>query len=343
MSTLAEHHPELAARLGLNVDAIKRDGEYLGKLCIVTFREPLNPSPTRKDPIAFLPPDYQRFGIVDKAGIGVVHPGETWIVRPFTTGVGAVFLVPIAPIELGALLALDSKFIGELVEELASRRPDLLGALSELLPRPAPPSAPSPSPQVVAEIAKLREALQAADQALALAQTLPDLFTKARQAAAPLLAPAPVKLEEFREKPIYLADANLFINAKRWNWTECNRVLDSAGLYFQLAVTRAVYNELHHSFRLPADLIILEAAPVEDGLRELALVNASATGKKAGEADLSLVQALLADKRIRGIITEDPDIRNIHPESLVRKLDGRDVECVTAAEFCQRHKKLVKG
>lgn len=342
MSTLAEHHPELAARLGLNVDAIKRDGEYLGKLCIVTFREPLNPTPTRKDPIAFLPPDYQRFGIVDKAGIGVVQPGETWIVRPFTTGGGAMFLVPVAPVELSTLLSLDSKFITEIMQELADRRPDLLGTLRELLPRPAPPT-PAPPPQLVAEVTQLRDALRKADEALALAQNLPDLVAKARLAAAPLLAPAPVKLEEFREKPVYLADANLFINAKRWNWPESNRVLDSAGLYFQLAVTRAVHDELHHSYRLPSDIIILEPEPIADELRSLAAANAGATGKKAGDADLSLVQALLTNKRIRGIITEDPDIRNMHPESLVRKLDGREVDCLTAAEFCQRHKKLVKG
>jgi hypothetical protein len=348
MSTLAEHHPDLAARLGLNVETVARDGEFLGKLCIVTFREPMNPSATRRDPIAFLPPDYQRFGIVDRSGLGKVQPGETWIVRPTTTAVGAIFLTPLAQIELGTLLALDSRFVSEIVQELARNRVDLLQGLRDYLPKPQE-TVTAPTPQMnalQAENGRLKTALMAADQALALAEQLPIAITEARQSARELLAPAQVEVEirpaeAMATLPLYVADANLFINAGRNNWAQCHRILDSAGIRFRLAVTRQVFDELRHSYRMPNDLEVLEVPTISQELRELAVANAHALGKKAGTADLSLIQALLENPKIRGIITEDPDVHNMHPESIVRKMTGREVECVTSGDFCQRHKKLV--
>lgn len=351
MATLAEHNPELARRLGLKPEAVAQDAGYLGKLCIVTFREPANPVGTRRDPMAFLPPTYDRFGVIDREYREKVKPGETWIVQPYMAGVGAVFLVPLAQVELSSILALDARFVEQLAAELVRSRPDLLGALRELLPAQA---RPKPDPIEVAtlktKLERAQVALGAAHEALArLSLEVPASISKARSLveaeipAAPKLKeskPAPAK-EPAKDLPLWLADANLFINAARWKWPQCNRVLDAAGIRFRLAVTRQVFDELHHSYRLPGDLVVIDVPAIGNQLRELADANASALGKRAGTADLSLIQALVDRKDIRGIITEDPDVRNIHPESVVRKLDGRDVECVTSAEFCEAHRKLV--
>lgn len=358
MATLGEHHPELARRLGVEPATREVDSGYLGKLCIVTFQEPQNPSGTRRDPIGRLPPSYDRFGIVDREYKDRVKAGETWIVRPYTNHTGAIFLLPLDKVELASILALDLAFIQQLAAELVRHRPDLAMALRDLLPGQAP-AAPT------AELAPLRQALdqsktalQNASHVLALVHQLPSrvegVQAELKAALEAIPAPptptpatsAPVSVLVRKEKPagdlpIYVADTNLFINAERWRWEQCIRLLDASGMKFRIAIPRQVQRELIHSYRLPQDLLIVDVPNIDPELRALADANASALGKKAGDTDLSLIQVLLDRPDVRGIITEDPDIRNMHPESIVRKLKGRTVECVNAAEFCENHKKLV--
>ncbi|MEK6975624.1 MAG: hypothetical protein AABY18_04690 [Candidatus Thermoplasmatota archaeon] len=246
------------------------------------------------------------------------------------------------------MLALDGHFVEQLASELVRNRPDLTDALRDLLPGQAKPKADSIEIAALkSKLERAQAALGVAHQAIAqLASQVPAALSAAKASLEAELPPPakavvqPVRQPE-KDQPVWLADANLFINAGRWKWPQCNRVLDAAGIKFQLAVTKQVFDELQHSYRLPADLLVLEVGQIRADLREAANANANALGKKAGTADLSLIQALIDNKAIRGIITEDPDIRNIHPESVVRKLDGRDVECVTAGEFCNAHRKLV--
>lgn len=358
MATLGEHNPGLARRLGLDPATLAVDPGYLGKLCIVTFQEPQNPSGARRDPIGRLPPTFERFGIIDREYKDRVHVGETWIVRPYSNQTGAIFLLPLDKVELASILALDKGFIQSLAAELVRHRPDLLAALRDLLPGQAPPHAPPEELTLLHQaLRQSKAALQAASHILAVVHELPsrvegvqaELKAALEAIPAPRAAvPATVDVLVRKEKPaadlpIYLGDTNLFINAERWRWPQCNRVLDAAGTKFRLAVSRQIFNELHHSYRMPQDLLVIDVPAVAAELRELADANVSVLGKKAGDADLSLIQALLDRPDVRGIITEDPDIRNMHPDSIVRKLKGRTVECLTASEFCESHRKLVAG
>lgn len=355
MTFLGEHVPELAQKVGLDVSKLSKDAEYAGKLAIVTFRNPHSDAGGRRDPIADLPPSYSRFGIVDRDHKDHVQVGETWIVQPYSPEASAaVFLVPVCEVDLASVLALDLEKTKELAGELVENRPDLVRALGDLLPTQSEPRA---DPE---ELRQLRSALRAADDALgaarrALEQARGAVTTGIDEALAGVLdaqagvsgvPPAQGEVKLVRKakevvRPLFLADANLFINAERWKRPECNRILDAAGSRFRLGTTRAVYEELKHSYRLPQELEVIEIGEIDARLRELAEVNASATGKKAGANDLSLVQALLENEGIRGIITEDPDIGNMHPASVVKEWVGREVECLTATEFGERHRKLV--
>lgn len=360
MALLGEHIPELAQKLGLDVSKLKRDANLDGTLAVVTFQEPNYETGGRRDPIARLPPSYSRYGIVDRDHRDRVESGQTWFVQSYTPqGSQAVFLIPVLEVDLASLLALDNDVQKALAQDLVAHRPDLVKALGDLLP-----SEPKADPE---EVARLRGALAEAEAALSNAatalgkarastlQVLEEAADDVARAASALSRVPPPKAAEsvpvklVRKKkdtgptPIFLADANLFINAERWKWEDCNRILDAAGGRFRLATTRRVHDELHHSYRLPKQLMVIEAGDIDPKLVELADANASALGKKAGENDLSLIQAVLENEDIRGIITEDPDILNMHPPSLVKKLVERDIECVSASEFVERHKKLVKA
>lgn len=356
MPTLGEHNPALARSLGLDLETLAQDADYVGKLAIVTWKEPNYQTGGRRDPVADLPPTFDRYGIVDRDHRDRVQVGETWIVRPYTpVGGTAVFLTPVAPVELSAVLALDKDKVQELARELVAHQPNLVEALRDLLPSQAEPR---PDPQ---EVAVLRSALTRAQAALAnasraLGQARQETLTLLEHAADDVAqaaagidsVPQPAANVELVTRrrdngplPVWLADANLFINAERWKWQECNQILDAAESRLRLATTQQVHKELVHHYRVPSDLLILEVEAIDAELEELAEANASAIGKKAGANDLSLVQALLDHEEVRGIITEDPDILNIHPPSLVTKLRGRTVECLSAREFVERHKKLV--
>lgn len=362
MAFLGEHAPELAQKLGLDLSKLSKDADYSGKLAVVTFREPHYATGGRRDPVADLPPSFSRYGIIDREHRDRVDPGQTWIVQPYSPdGSQAVFLVPVCEVDLASLLALDKTKTKELARELVENRPDLVKALEDLLPTQSEPKADSE------EVKQLRSALAEAEAALGKAATalgkarasalgvLEEAADDVAQAASVLSRVPPAKEPEkappklVRKKkpagplPIYIADANLFINAERWKWPECNRIIDAAGGRFRLATTQRVHDELKHSYRLPQELMVIKAGDIEPRLFELAEANASATGKKAGENDLSLIQAVLDNDEVRGIITEDPDILNMHPPSVVKDLAGREIECLAAGEFCERHKKLVKS
>jgi hypothetical protein len=53
-----------------------------------------------------------------------------------------------------------------------------------------------------------------------------------------------------------------------------------------------------------------------------------------------LVQALLDHPELDGILTEDDDLRRLHPPSIVRELAGRDTVLMTCEQFCRSKRAL---
>lgn len=139
----------------------------------------------------------------------------------------------------------------------------------------------------------------------------------------------------------YLVDASVFINARRWDWAECKKILARTGGRYGLGTTDLVWAELDFAFEIPGRLDVVEVDPdaIDPEIREIAEQNRGEVDPedKASVADLSLVQALVDDPRFRGIVTEDDDLVRMHVPSIVEELAGREVRCMTSADFVERH------
>lgn len=136
-----------------------------------------------------------------------------------------------------------------------------------------------------------------------------------------------------------VCDATVFINAERWNWECCNDVLARAGERYELVTTELVMAELVYAYKLPATLSTIATGIPHPRLVELAAANADVVDpeERASAADLSLVQALLEDPTLAGVLSEDGDVRGLHPPSLVRELTGREVVAYSCDEFRRKH------
>jgi hypothetical protein len=148
--------------------------------------------------------------------------------------------------------------------------------------------------------------------------------------------PAPQRAEP---AATLLCDASVFINAERWQWKQCQLVLQRTGGHYELATTAPVREELHYAFKLPK---LLRVIPVDLGRihpRILELAQATRAYEDPTDAaslrDLSLVQALVEHPEIGGILTEDDDLRRLHPPSIVRELAGRETTLMTCEQFCR--------
>lgn len=153
--------------------------------------------------------------------------------------------------------------------------------------------------------------------------------------------PQPVRAGS--SQPLYLADASVFINAERWQWAQCQLVIEKAGSAYALATTDLVRDELHHAYRLPAELEIVEVDPDDLHPQLVAAAEANrdpATGKRASQADLSLIQAAIDDERFAGILSEDRDHAGLHPPSLVEQIAGHTIEALDCDAFCRRRPNL---
>jgi len=152
-------------------------------------------------------------------------------------------------------------------------------------------------------------------------------------------------LEPVREAPVPLAhlvllcDASVFINAERWQWKQCQYVLERTGRGYRLATTRPILEELHYAFQLPAqfETIDVDLAKLHPRLLELARQNTAYEDvtDQASLRDLSLVQALLDHPELGGILTEDADLLRLHTPSIVRELTGRTTQLLTCEQFCR--------
>lgn len=139
----------------------------------------------------------------------------------------------------------------------------------------------------------------------------------------------------------YLVDASVFINAERWNWEQCRRVLDHGGREYGLVTTDLVWDELEYAYEsaVPVEVIEVDPDEIDPRIRELAERNRGEVDPddKASVADISLIQALVDEPRCRGILTEDRDLHRLHVPSIVDELAERDTRCLTSEEFCERH------
>lgn len=141
-----------------------------------------------------------------------------------------------------------------------------------------------------------------------------------------------------------LCDASVFINAQRWQWKQCQLVLERAGTHYELATTAPVREELHYAYKLPRLLRIIpvDTTQIHPRILELAKANRAYEDPtdEASLRDLSLVQALLEHKELAGILTEDDDLRRLHTPSVVRELAGRETVLMNCEQFVRSKKGL---
>lgn len=141
--TIGELNPEIAKKLGLDeyqIDQLAEEaGRWEGRIILVTFVVPPPRTDGKKDPIAYLPPSYQRFGVVDRDHRQRVNVGETWLVETVQKGPGTLFLVPLLRLDPKSLLELQPSRMRELADHIAVKNPSLAKELAAKLPAPPDP------------------------------------------------------------------------------------------------------------------------------------------------------------------------------------------------------------
>lgn len=164
---------------------------------------------------------------------------------------------------------------------------------------------------------------------------------KARHLPALEPAKAPLRTEPAQT---FLCDASVFINAQRWQWKQCQLVLERAGQHYELATTAPVRQELHYAYKLPRLLRVIpvDTTAIHPRILELAKANRAYEDPtdEASLRDLSLVQAMLEHPELAGILTEDDDLRRLHTPSVVRELAGRESVLMTCEQFVRSKKGL---
>lgn len=154
----------------------------------------------------------------------------------------------------------------------------------------------------------------------------------------------PVARAHTRPSQALLCDASVFINAQRWQWKQCQLVLERAGHHYELATTAPVRKELQYAYKLPKVLRIIPLDLERIHPRILELAKATTAYEDPTDAaslrDLSLVQALVEHPELDGILAEDDDLRRLHTPSVVRELTGRDTVFMTCEQFCRSKRAL---
>lgn len=304
MSTIADQAPEL-------VHFLSEHNEGPAGFFIARFQKGGNGS----DLVAYIPPSYDQYAILDREHRGTVQEDDLWIASKHRHG-KAVFAVPVAKLDAERLLSLSSELRYDLARLIADARPDLATSFENPDP-PEPVIVPGPDPEEVRH-----------DERLAMARKLRELATELDGAVTRSIEAA---------KPRYLADANLFINAHK-GWGSAKDIIAGCGVHFELVTTKRVYDELKHRYDLPDELHILTVPSIDADLKQAAQANADAlTGKKAGRCDLSLLQAARDHPELAGVITEDMDLHNLHPASLVGDRTHGIFRCLRSRDFVAAH------
>lgn len=137
-------------------------------------------------------------------------------------------------------------------------------------------------------------------------------------------------------RPLFALDANIFLNAYNCHpemGDACRWVLESSRV--RICTTRQVLSEAYDTKgnRLPAQLELVEVGAIEGRIMDL---RPAVSVKEPSEADRSLMQAVLNNPEIRGIVTFDPDFVNIAAAGLLTTWTGHKVEVLNAFELRSR-------
>src|SRR2546422_2248476 len=121
--TVGDLNPELAKKFGLDTyqsaTLTEEMRRWEGRVFPVTFVEAPPRSDGKRDPIAYLPPSYRTYGVVDRDHRSRVNIGEAWVVEVNERSIGALFLVPLFRLDLKNLLDLQPARLQTLAAFLA--------------------------------------------------------------------------------------------------------------------------------------------------------------------------------------------------------------------------------
>jgi len=192
--TIGELNPEIAKKLGLDEYQLGQLGEeagrWEGRILLVTFVVPPPRTDGKKDPIAYLPPSYQRFGIVDRDHRQRVNVGETWLVEAAQKGVGTLFLIPLFRLDSKSLLELQPNRIRELADHIAVKNPSLAKELAAKLPAPPDPIVARQYDEARAAIQELHKTVDQLSRDKASLETQLGQLTAIKQASGAPPSPA---------------------------------------------------------------------------------------------------------------------------------------------------------
>lgn len=142
-STIGDLYPELANKFGLDgfqKEMLSEEIErWQGRVFPVTFAAPARREDGKHDPIAYLPPNYERFGVVDRRHRHRISIGETWIAEVSETDRGSLFLIPLFRLDVKSFLDLQPERLDEIASHLASESQELARELAKHLPSPTNP------------------------------------------------------------------------------------------------------------------------------------------------------------------------------------------------------------
>lgn len=130
---LGDADPDLAKRYGLDQfqrEMIEEELERMDqRIKLVTFEEQPPRPDGKDDPIAYLPPEYRTYGILDRDHRHRADAGEAWFVEVIARG-EAYFLIPLVEFDVGQVGDFLPSVLEQLAAFVAKNHPDALaGAL----------------------------------------------------------------------------------------------------------------------------------------------------------------------------------------------------------------------
>ena len=129
--TIGDMFPDLAKNLGIDLEqarSLEQDtASWNGRVLIVIIRPP---SQGKDQPIAYLPPNYQAYGIIDRDHAHRVRPGEAWVVEAYTRGFARI-LLPLVKVSLSDVINIRPEMLEELAVALKEVDPGLAAEVME--------------------------------------------------------------------------------------------------------------------------------------------------------------------------------------------------------------------
>lgn len=127
---LGDANPDLAHRFGLDTYQRRELEAQLAsadhRVLLVTFQDAPERGDGKRDPIAYLPPRFDVYGILDRDHRHRARPGESWFVEVVERG-DAKFLVPLVPFDVGQLGHYLPSVLENIADRIAEHHPGALG------------------------------------------------------------------------------------------------------------------------------------------------------------------------------------------------------------------------